>query len=188
MLQVLLGQSDLYSISEQAQMAIEGGCQWLVLQCGSMSDAALREVARELVPLCTENQTILTLQAQPEMVRELGVHGILCPVGMDPVAVRNLFGAEAIIGAVCEDPDAIVGYDKADIDYVAMTMPNPAEIIDKVRRKGALIPFVALGDYTLEEAKALRMAGYDGVCTGRSIFEAPSPEDYTQAFLKALEI
>lgn len=188
MLQVLLGHSDRYSISEQAQMAIEGGCQWLVLQSGSMSDSDLREVARELVPLCTENQTILTLQAQPDIVRELGVHGILCPAGTDPIAVRSIFGAEAIIGAVCEDSETIVAYDKADIDYVAMTTPHPADIIAKVRRQGALIPFVALGDYSLEDAKALRMAGYDGVCTGRSIFEAPSPEDYVQSFLQALEI
>ncbi len=187
MLQILLGQNDRYSIAEQAQIAIEGGCQWLVLRCEGMSDGDLRELGRELLPLCRENQTILTFFGNPEMARELGVHGILLEAGADAAALREQWGPEAIIGACCEDPETIVAYDKADIDYVAMTTRQPAEIVRKVRHKGALIPFVALGDYALDDCPQLRLSGYDGVCTA-DVFEGDDPADYIRSMLKALEI
>lgn len=186
MLQILIGENDRFSVSEQAQIAIEGGCQWLVLQCAGMDDADLRELGRELLPLCRENQTILTFDGRPDMARELGVHGILLAPGQDATAFRNELGPEAIIGATCEDPETIVAYDKADIDYIAMTTRNPSQIIHDVRKKGALIPFVALGDLTLEDAAPMKLAGYNGICTG-SVFGVDDPEDYIRSMLKALE-
>lgn len=186
MLQVLIGESEQFSISEQAQIAIEGGCQWLVLRCADIAESDLRELGRELLPLCRENQTILTFEGRPEMARELGVHGVLLPEGEDAAAFRNKFGPEAIIGAYCQDADTIVAYDKADIDYVAMTTRNPSAIVEAVRKKGALIPFVAVGNFTLEDAAPMRLAGYNGICTD-SVFSADKPEDYIRSFLKALE-
>lgn len=187
MLQIFLRPIERYSIPEQAQIAIEGCCQWLVLECADVPDSNLRELAHELVPLCRENQTILTFDGRPEMARELGVHGMLLSPDEDPVAVRRECGAEAIIGARCQEADRIVAYDKADIDYIAMTTRQPSAIIEAVRKAGSLIPFVAMGDFRLEDVGGMRFAGYNGICTGKYIFEADDPVKYIQSMLKALE-
>ena len=187
MLQVILEPNDRYSIAEQAQMAIEGDATWLILRCENLEDPQIREIASDLVPLCRENGTILTFEGNPMMARELGVHGLLLHFHDDPIAVRVEVGPEAIIGAMSEIPERIEAYDKADIDYVAMTTRNPSEIVASVRTRGCLIPFVAYGDYRVEDASALKAAGYDGVCTGRYIFEADDPVQYVRSFLDALQ-
>lgn len=186
MLQVILEPNDRFSIAEQAQMAIEGGATWLILRYMHIPDGELRETAAELVPLCRENGTILTFEGNVEMACETGVHGLFLHFHDDAVAVRAQMGPEAIIGVESEVPERIVAYDKADIDYVAMTMEQPAEVIAEVRRQGCLIPFVAYGDYTIAEARRLRTAGYDGICTGRHIFRAEDPVEYVREMLRAL--
>lgn len=186
MLQVILQPHDKYSIAEQGQMAIEGGASWLLLRAAGLSDPDLRELARELVPLCTENGTILTMEGNVAMARELGLHGFLLHFHDNPIEVRAEVGPEAIIGAQSEVPERIVAYDKADIDYVAMTMRNPAEIVAAVRKEGCLMPFVAYGDFTVADVPELRFGGYNGLCTGKHIFDAPDPVAAVGQFLDAL--
>ncbi|MDE6465013.1 MAG: thiamine phosphate synthase [Muribaculaceae bacterium] len=186
MLQILLESNEKYSLAEQAQIGIEGGATWLILRCNGLEDSEIRELAHELVPLCRENGTILTFEGRPDMARELGVHGLLLRRDEKPEQMRIDLGPEAIIGAETEDVARILALDKADIDYIAMTTRNPSEIIAEVRKANSTIPFVALGDYSINDAGRLLFAGYNGVCTGRPVFEADDPVQYVKDFLAAL--
>ncbi len=184
MLQILLENNDKFTIAEQAQMSIEGGVSWLVLSSVDSEESEIRELACELVPLCRESGTILTIEGHIGMARELGLHGVLLRNGDNPPEVRASLGPEAIIGAETEDARLILAYDKADIDYIAMTTRNPSAIIAEVRKADSTIPFVAVGDFTAEEAKALRLAGYDGICTGKLIFKSENPVEYIATMLR----
>lgn len=157
-----------------------------MLQCGDLQDFQLREIAVELIPICRESGTILTFDGRPDMVRELGVHGLLVDEDNNPPAARANMGPEAIIGALSQSPQKIVDYDNADIDFIVMSTQTPSRIIEEVRAAGSHIPFVAMGDFRPEDACRLRFAGYNGICTGKHIFESADPAACIRDFLKAL--
>lgn len=177
MLQVLIEYSERYTLAEQAQMAIEGGATWLVIRPKGLTDEALREEAKEITSLCRDNAVILTMEGHTELAAELGLHGVLLlKRHASPADIRALFGAEAIIGAEVADGAEAAALEKADIDYVVLTqLHGAAPIIEEARRLGALIPFVALGDFTAIEAAQIVMVGFNGVCTGKYIFESDDP-------------
>lgn len=187
MLQVIIEEHDKYTPAEQAQMALEGGCTWLVMRTINMDDAEIREQAREIVPLCREQGAILTFEGHPDIATELGVHGLLLHVSDQPPLIRQQLGPEAILGAECNEVARVIDYDKADIDYIALTCPNPSEVIAEARTADVLIPFVAFGDYGIDDVAMLKFAGFNGVCTGRKIFDAEDPVEYVSRFLDALE-
>ena len=185
MLQILLEPSDNYTLPEQAQMAIEGGCTWLIISADNMSDAEIRELAREAVPMCRDAGVILTITGHPELAAELGLHGMLLHAADKPALIRQQLGPEAIIGAISASPERILEYDKADIDYICLTDRRGAETIAAVRAAGSLIPFVAMGDYRIEDVPMLRFEGFNGVCTGKYVFEAQDPVACIRRFLAA---
>ena len=99
MLQFIARENNRFSVPELVQMAIEGGCAWVVLDPGEMSDEVIREIAREVIPLCKETSTILTMVDHVDMAKELGIHGVLLQNDRrSPAELRELFGPEAIIG------------------------------------------------------------------------------------------
>lgn len=71
MLQFIARENNRFSVPELVQMAIEGGCAWVVLDPGEMSDEVIREIAREVIPLCKETSTILTMVDHVDMAKEL---------------------------------------------------------------------------------------------------------------------
>ncbi len=68
MLQFITHTSDKYSIAEEAQMAIEGGCRWIQLRMKDASDEEVRNVALEIIPMCQETDTFLIIDDRVEPV------------------------------------------------------------------------------------------------------------------------
>ena len=52
MLQFIAQESDKYSIAEEVQMALEGGCRWIQLRMPDAPDELVRETALEIIPMC----------------------------------------------------------------------------------------------------------------------------------------
>lgn len=189
MLQVLIEEHSAYSLPEQAQMAIEGGAGWLLIRPGKLSEHELREAASEIAVLCREHSVILTIEGHTELAGELGLHGVLLMHHhADPLKIRELFGPEAIIGAEVSKVDEVLPLERADVDYLVLHHGEEASIIiSQARQQGALIPFVAMGNFTVEEARTLIARGFSGVCTGQRIFDSDNPEAETARFIEALK-
>lgn len=193
MLQFITQPDERYSIPEQCQMVIEGGCEWIQLRLSSVDIADLRQTASELVPLCKETQTILLIEDHPELARELGVSGIHITLksGLDARKVREECGPEPIIGAEVRTADRILELQDADIDYVTLS----ADLSDEARTmicnaaytRGNVLPVVFEGDYRQHDASLLRVMGANGVLTGRYIMESDDPVSYTARFIKAMK-
>ncbi len=191
MLQFILEPNDSYSMPELAQMAIEGGCAWVRFAPGDMSDADIREVAAELIPLCKENGTILTIENHIEMAKDLGLHGVhLRSCGKNPLEVREMLGPEAIIGVEAPSAVTAIGLKGKDIDYVSYpsgwSLDKLAEKISAARGAGLELPIVADGDFTPDEIPSVLAAKASGVGIGAAIADSADPVAATAATLAAL--
>ncbi|MDE5954250.1 MAG: thiamine phosphate synthase, partial [Duncaniella sp.] len=70
MLQFITHPSDRYSIAEEVQMALEGGCKWIQLRLKDASDEEFRQTALEIIPLCQENEALLVFDDRLELAME----------------------------------------------------------------------------------------------------------------------
>ena len=59
MLQFITSKSDKYSIKEEVQMAIEGGCLWIQVSKSLPNGVTQKDIIDELRPICEEKETFL---------------------------------------------------------------------------------------------------------------------------------
>lgn len=181
-----------YSIEEQCQMFIEGGGGWILLRTDSLSDDRIRELSAELIPLCKETSTILTIENQPELAEDLGVHGIFLTSesGKSAPVIREKFGAEAIIGVEVGSSQAILCLKGRDIDYVSLkpdlSFEQAREIIKEANEAGNEMPVVLTGNFGIEDVDDILATGALGVATGDKIVSDSDPVKYTEEFIKRL--
>ena len=195
--------SDRYSIAEEVQMALEGGCKWIQSRMKDASDEEFRQTALEIIPLCKENEAFLVFDDRVELAMEMGVHGVhLGKNDMDPLQAREIMGAEAIIGVTANTADDIVRLKGWDVDYVGLgpyryttTKKNLSpllgtdgyrDVVNKVREADVLLPIVAIGGISIEDIPAIMSTGVNGIAVSGSIINAPDPVDYTRRILSAL--
>lgn len=203
MLQFITHPSEKYSIPEEVQMAIEGGCRWIQLRMKESSDEEVREVATEIMPMCQETGTILVLDDRVELANELRVHGVhLGKTDMDPVQARELLGPHAIIGVTANTADDIIALRGKDVDYVGLGpyrytttksklspiigIEGYAEIIKAKKDAGIELPVVAIGGITIDDIDSLMATGVNGVAVSGAIINADDPVEYTERFLNRL--
>lgn len=203
MLQFITHPSDRFSIAEEAQMAIEGGCRWIQLRMKEASDEEVREVAMELIPLCRETDTFLIIDDRVELVNELKVSGVhLGKEDMDPIAARELLGPHAIIGVTANTAEEILRWKGKDVDYVGLGpfaytvtkkklapvlgLEGVKAVVDQVRAAGVELPIVAVGGITREDVEPLMKAGVNGIAVSGAIVNADDPVLYTSDIMEKL--
>lgn len=203
MLQFITHPSEHYSIAEEVQMAIEGGCRWIQLRMKDASDEEVREVAQELIPMCRETETFLIIDDRVELVNELRVSGVhLGKEDMDPMEARELLGPHAIIGVTANTAEDIIRFKGKDVDYVGLgpvrfttTKKKLApelgyegvrEVMAAVRAAGVELPVVAIGGVTADDVAPLLAAGVSGVAVSGAIINAPDPVAYTSLVMERL--
>ncbi|MDE7410463.1 MAG: thiamine phosphate synthase [Paramuribaculum sp.] len=203
MLQFITNQSDKYSIAEEVQMAIEGGCRWIQLRMKDATDEEVKETALELIPMCRETDTFLIIDDRVNLVNELKVSGVhLGKSDMNPLEARELLGPHAIIGVTANTSDDILKYKGKDIDYIGLgpykhtdTKKNLSpvlgldgikEIISTVRNHGMDIPIVAIGGINIDDVQPLIKSGVNGIAVSGAIINADDPVLYTSEIMKKL--
>lgn len=191
MLQFIAKENDRYSVPEQVRMAVEGGCRWIVLSMPGATDAEIREVAGEIIPVCMEQGTLLTIQNHVELARELGIHGVvLSDPDISFAQTREFCGPEAIIGVTAYSIDEALALKDADVDYIAFPYDlGVGEIriaVATLRAKGVIAPLVATGDYSLPELDELMTAGVSGVALDVTLAGSGDPVEATAEIIKKL--
>lgn len=198
MLQYILTPTDKYSIAEQAQMAIEGGCGWIILNLGDLSDEDTRTaLVPDVVEMCRQAGIFLTVCDRPELARELGLHGVHISAAfatahpeMTPAALRDTLGPEAVIGVETADASAVPTLTAADIDYVCTPAAFRADerraFVDAVSSSGAKMPVVVQGNITADNAAALLAEGFNALAASDFITEADDPVEATREILQKI--
>lgn len=185
MLQFKTTELSSYSAPEQAQMAIEGGCRWIELSSKQNAPENLRETALEIIPLCTEKDTFMTIDHDVNLVNDLKVHGVhLTPGDMLPKEAREFLGPHAVIGVTVTTPDEVIALKSADIDYVrvegypVVSLEQYKQFVNRVREAGLTTPIVAAGRITDDDIQPLLNAGVSGITISDAVVESTDPTAY----------
>lgn len=203
MLQFITHPSDRYSIAEEVQMVLEGGCKWIQLRLKEASDEEFKETALEIIPLCKENEAFLVFDDRVELAMELSVHGVhLGKNDMNPLVARENMGAEAIIGCTANTAADIKAFKGWDVDYVGLGpfrhtttkanlapvigLEGYAKIVEEVRANDILLPIVAIGGITIDDIDPLMKTGVNGVAMSGAIINSPDPVAYTAEVIRRL--
>ncbi|MCI8998028.1 MAG: thiamine phosphate synthase [Muribaculaceae bacterium] len=204
MLQFITHPSDKYSIPEEVQMVLEGGCKWIQLRMKDASDEEFRETALEIIPMCQENEAFLVFDDRVELAMELSVHGVhLGKNDMNPLLARETMGAAAIIGCTANTAEDIIKFKGWDVDYVGLgpfryttTKSNLSpviglegyeKIVKEIRAADILLPIVAIGGITIDDIEPLMKTGINGIAMSGAIINATDPVAYTAEVLKRLK-
>lgn len=203
MLQFITHPSDKYSIAEEVQMAIEGGCRWIQLRMKKASDEEVRETALQLIDMCREHDAFLIIDDRVNVVNDLKVSGVhLGKEDMDPLEARELLGPNAVVGATANSAADIIKYKGKDIDYIGLGpfrftttkeklspvlgIDGYTQIVKEVRDAGVEIPIVAIGGITLDDVDALMKTGVNGIAVSSDIINAPDPMLRTSRYMEKL--
>lgn len=193
MLQFITSISDKYSIAEEAQMAIEGGCLWIQVSQSLPDGVTQKEVLQELQPVCEENEVFLMADSDVELAKEMRIHGVhLKKDDMKAAEARELLGPHAVIGVDADTAADIIALRGLDIDYAVLdfddrhSIPSIREIINEVRKEGVEIHIVARGRFALSDFSELKQAGVNGFAVSRQISDAPDPVAATAEILDAI--
>lgn len=203
MLQFITHPSEKYSIAEEVQMAIEGGCRWIQLRMKGASDEEVLETAAGLIDICRDNNAFLIIDDRVKVVNELKVSGVhLGKEDMDPMEARELLGPDAIIGVTANTAEDILKFKNKDVDYVGLGpfrftttkeklspvlgLDGYKKIVKDVRDAGMEIPIVAIGGITLEDVEPLMKTGVNGIAMSGAIIKAPDPMLYTSKVMEKL--
>ena len=158
-------------------------------------DDAIRRAADLLRPIVQAAGVAFILNDRPDLAAELGCDGV--HVGQEDASyadARGLMGPDRIVGVTCHDSRHLaMEAAEAGADYVAFGAFFPTKTkesktqadIDLLRAwsEVTVVPCVAIGGITVQNAPALIEAGADFLAVAAGVWEHPDgPEAAVKAF------
>jgi thiamine-phosphate pyrophosphorylase len=186
-----------HGLSELLAGAIAGGVDVVQLREKTLDDQELLSVARGARETCERYGALFVVNDRPLIARECGADGV--HVGQDdmPVAeVRELVGADMLIGLSTHAPAEIDAASAASVDYIGVgpvhatptKLGRPAVGLELVRYAAAHapMPFFAIGGIETANVRDVIAAGASRVCVLRAIADAGDPRRAARALREEL--
>lgn len=185
MIQCEIKPNDNYSLAEEAQICLEAGVKWLIINLEGQSFENFKDDLSATVEVCKEvDDAMISIVDEAEAAKALRLHGVLLSSGGYEAAVkcREELGPEAAIGVIVSPSDKGIcrRLMDADIDYAALdydenSMEAVIDFISSERLGGLKFPIVLRGDFCREEIDALLATGASGFEL-KGIFDRNDPE------------
>jgi len=174
-------------LPELLRGAVAGGVEVFQLREKRLSDEELTAVAGATRAVCERIGAILIVNDRPLVAIESGADGV--HVGQDDMPVeqvRELVGAEMLVGLSTHTRAEIDAADPAVVDYIGVgpvhetptKAGRPAVGVELVRyaAANARVPFFAIGGLNASNVADVRAAGAERIVVLRAIAEAADPE------------
>ena len=165
------------------------------LRLKHVSDDEIRRACDTLRPIAQAAGAAFLLNDRPDLAAELGCDGV--HVGQDDApyaAARRIVGPDRIVGVTCHDSRHLaMEAGEAGADYVAFGAFFPTATKEPKTKadiellqwwaEAMVVPVVAIGGITVENAPALIAAGADFLAVSAGVWEHPDgPEAAVKAF------
>jgi thiamine-phosphate pyrophosphorylase len=180
------------NILDEVNAAIRGGAA--VVQYRAKAGRASVEEARALLNCCRKSRVPLIINDDVDLALKVGADGVhLGREDANPVAVRAILGANAIIGISCYDDLARATHAQdLGATYVAFgrffpsqTKPDAPcahEVTLREARKILSVPIVAIGGITFDNGRSLVEAGAGLLAVIEGVFGGGDPESAARRF------
>ena len=187
---------DLKPFSEALKRALSGGDVASVqLRLKGVSDDEILRAGDVLMPVTQRAGAAFIMNDRPDLALKLGADGV--HVGQEDASygdARALLGSERIVGVTCHNSRHLaIEAAEAGADYVAFGAFFPTTTKEPKTRAEPeivewwssvmLIPCVAIGGITVDNAKALIDAGADFLAVSAGVWDYETgPEAAVKAF------
>lgn len=184
------------AFADTLRRALGGGdVACLQLRLKDVSDDDIRRAAEVLMPIAQARDAAFILNDRPDLAAELGADGV--HIGQEDStydAARRAVGPNAIVGVTCHDSKHLaIEAAEAGADYVAFGAffptttkePKTHADIEIIRWWSELmvVPQVAIGGITVENAAPLIEAGADFIAVSSGVWAHPDgPAAAVKAF------
>ncbi len=153
---VLDAAPERHALPQLLRAAVAGGVDIVQLREKHLPDEELTDVARTLQGLCGELGALFIVNDRPSVAGEAGADGVhVGQEDMDPAAVRELLGAEPLIGLSTHAPEEIDAVEETIVDYIGVGPVHPTptkpgrpavgEQLVSYAAAHASVPFFAIG-------------------------------------------
>jgi thiamine-phosphate pyrophosphorylase len=186
------------ALPELLRAAVAGGVDIVQLREKQLPDEQLVAVANAARALCERLGALLIVNDRPLVAREVGADGV--HVGQEDMPVeevRELLGADALIGLSTHSPNEIDAVDAGLVDYIGVgpvhatpTKPGrPAVGLELVRYAAAhaRVPYFAIGGIDSQNATEAIDAGARRLCVLRAVAAAEDPEQAARELRELLD-
>jgi thiamine-phosphate pyrophosphorylase len=176
-----------HTLPDLVRAAAAGGVEVVQLRDKHLADDELMAVAHAARALCEQLGVLLIVNDRPFVALEAGADGV--HVGQEdmPVAeVRELVGADVLVGLSTHAPGEIDAVDPALVDYIGVgpihatpTKPGRAAVgVQLVRyaAEHAPVPLFAIGGLDAHNLGEAIEAGARRACVLRAITDAEDPQ------------
>jgi thiamine-phosphate pyrophosphorylase len=189
---------DARDLPELLRGAIAGGVDVVQLREKQLPDEELVSVAHAARALCEQLGALLIVNDRPWVAIEAGADGV--HVGQDdmPAAeVRELVGADMLIGLSTHSPAQIDAVDAALVDYIGVgpihetpTKPGRAAVGVELARYAAAhapVAFFAIGGLNAGNLVDVLDAGAQRACVLRAVADARDPRLAARELIELIE-
>lgn len=191
-LQFITHQTDRYTYTDSARIALEGGCRWVQLRMKGASEKFLEETALAVQRMCQEHGATFIIDDNVILAKSIGADGVHLGKGDMPIAeARKILGNKAIIGGTINTFEDIAPHLLGAPNYFGCgpfrhttTKQNLApilgingyrDIISKMHSHNIDIPLIAIGGITKNDIPQLLDCGVSGIALSSSILRAENP-------------
>ena len=184
------------SFAEALKHALGGGdVASLQLRLKNASDDEIRRATDILMPVAQAAGVAFIINDRPDLAAKLGADGV--HIGQDdaPYAeARALLGPDRIVGVTCHDSRHLaIDASEAGADYVAFGAFFPTNTKEATTHaelelvawwsEMMVVPSVAIGGITVENARPLVEAGADFIAVSSGVWSHPDgPAEAVRAF------
>ena len=182
--------------AETLKIALDAGdVACLQLRLKDVSDDEIRRATQVLMPIAQKHDVAFILNDRPDLAREMACDGV--HVGQEDASyaeARAAVGKDRIVGVTCHDSrDLAFEAAEAGADYVAFGAFFPTATKEPKTRceiellqwwaETMVVPCVAIGGITVENARPLIEAGADFIAVSSGVWDyAAGPAAAVKAF------
>jgi thiamine-phosphate pyrophosphorylase len=184
------------SFAEELKRALGAGdVASLQLRLKDVPDDEIRRACETLIPITRAADVAFILNDRPDLAAELGADGV--HIGQSDASygeARAAVGKDSIVGVTCHDSRHFaMEAAEAGADYIAFGAFYPTQTKETTTQAGIellqwwsdlmVVPCVAIGGITVDNAKPLIEAGADFIAASSGVWNHPSgPAAAVQAF------
>ena len=180
------------------EAAVRGGVTVVQLRAKGFPFHDFLELARRTAASLDKRHIPLIINDQVDVALACGAAGVhLGQDDMPPAIVRKVLSKGTVIGVSVNTPAEAIEAERQGADYVGagpvfrtatkatdLTVLGP-EGIRRIKA-GLHIPVVAVGGITVENARAVREAGADGIAVVSAILGGPDPQKAARELKRAI--